>query len=338
MLRCRVLYALALIGAFLFHVFYTGYFSLYVLILALLFPFFSLAVSLPGILGCWAGVRAGHDAVRRGERAEFSIRIHSRFHMSVARVTLEAEVVNLLTGERQTVRERLSGASEGGLVRKSLECAHCGVLCFRVKSFRVSDLLGLLVFRRPLPGESRILVLPDRLSADPVGELAGRRQEGVRMLPRPGGGPGEDYDLRPYRPGDPLRSVHWKLSSKLDDLVVRETLEPHHALLLLTFDHFGPPEDLDGVLARLEAVSRDLLDREKAHYIQWVEPDSGLTRQHFVAEETGLLACLERACSTPAPESGPSILDAPLRIEGADGPIRHLHLLPREEGEEVAQP
>ena len=40
-------------------------------------------------------------------------------------------------------------------------------------------------------------------------------------------------------------------------------------------------------------------------------------------------ACLEAACATRAPAAGPSLLDAPLRLAGADGPIRHLHLRPR---------
>lgn len=32
------------------------------------------------------------------------------------------------------------------------------------------------------------------------------------------------YDLRPYRVGDPLKQIHWKLTAKVDELTVREPL------------------------------------------------------------------------------------------------------------------
>lgn len=331
MLRCRALYALALLGAGLFYVFYTAWFSFYVLILVLIFPLFSLAVSLPGMLGWSASLSAEHSRVRRGERAECTLKVASRWRMPVSRAAVRLEMANLLTGERRAVRERFSGGSAGRQAREGMDCPHCGCVRFSVGSVRVYDLLGLFSLRRPLPAAVEVLVLPDLLPPEPVGELTGGRREGAVMRPRPGGGPGEDYDLRPYRPGDPLRSVHWKLSSKLDDLVVRETLEPHRAVLLLTFDRVGPMEELDTVLARLEAVSRGLLDRGRPHYVQWLEPGSSLPRQCRVEDEAGLYGCLGAVCSVPAPSTGPSMLDIPLRVEGEEGGVRRLHLTPEPE-------
>lgn len=328
MLRCRILYALALAAGALFYIFYTGYLSLYLAVLLLALPFLSLAVSLPGMLGCTARTEAERGRLRRGEKAVFSVRLTARGRMPAARVTVKWRLENQLTGERQTGRERLAGHSAGRVLRREEACPHCGCVRFQVTGLWVCDLLGLFSLRRPLPAAAQVLVLPTLLPPEPVRELAGRRQEGVQMRPRPGGGPGEDYDLRPYRPGDPLRSVHWKLSSKLEDLVVRETLEPRHAVILLTLDRFGTPEELDAVLARLEAVSRSLLERELPHYVQWLATP-GQPAEHYVADEAGLLACLEAACATRAPAAGPSLLDAPLRLAGADGPIRHLHLRPR---------
>ena len=146
--------------------------------------------------------------------------------------------------------------------------------------------------------------------------------------PRPGGGPGEDYDLRDYRPGDPLRSVHWKLSSKRDELVVRETLEPRQTTLVLTYDHFGAPAALDQTFARLCALSWALLERGRPHHIQWASPTGGGVEGRLVDSERALLACLELAFSRPAPAEGRSILDTALRLPGRAGPLRHIHVTP----------
>ena len=147
------------------------------------------------------------------------------------------------------------------------------------------------------------------------------------LRPRPGGGPGEDYDLREYRVGDPLRSVHWKLSSKKDELVVRETLEPQQAAIVVTYDHFGPPEDLDRTFAQLWALSRWLLQQDRPHHIQWASPLTGVAEDRAVDSPNALLACLDGAFSTPAPLEGRSILDGALRLPGG-GKVRHLHVTP----------
>ena len=126
----------------------------------------------------------------------------------------------------------------------------------------------------------------------------------------------------------PLRSVHWKLSSKRDELVVRETLEPRQTTLVLTYDHFGAPAALDQTFARLCALSRALLERGRPHHIQWASPTGGGVEGRLVDSERALLACLELAFSRPAPAEGRSILDTALRLPGRAGPLRHIHVTP----------
>ena len=45
----------------------------------------------------------------------------------------------------------------------------------------------------------------------------------------------EIYDIRKYEPGDDVRSIHWKLSQKIDDLVIREAsnLSQYSVLVIL---------------------------------------------------------------------------------------------------------
>ena len=39
---------------------------------------------------------------------------------------------------------------------------------------------------------------------------------------RPGDDPGETFDIREYREGDSIRQIHWKLTGKMDRLIIRE--------------------------------------------------------------------------------------------------------------------
>ena len=55
----------------------------------------------------------------------------------------------------------------------------------------------------------------------------------------------KSHDIRLYRIGDPINSVHWKLSAKLDELVVREPLISDKGVLAVFIDIFGTRDELE---------------------------------------------------------------------------------------------
>ena len=119
-----------------------------------------------------------------------------------------------------------------------MDTAHCGQLTCQLHRVRALDLLGLFAFPVSTPALVHALVLPQPAPTEDLPPLP-QMPAGDSLKWR--GTPSmEDYDLREYRPGDPMRSIHWKLSSKRDELVVRETLEPRRRELVVSFPHFGP--------------------------------------------------------------------------------------------------
>ncbi|MBM6695174.1 DUF58 domain-containing protein, partial [Pseudoflavonifractor capillosus] len=116
----------------------------------------------------------------------------------------------------------------------------------------------------------------------------------------------EDYDLREYRPGDPLRSIHWKLSSKHDSLVVREPVKTGLPQAAVIVDLFGDGDRLDQVLGRLWTVCLNLLGREIPHTIVWMDRDQA-QRQEAVASQAQLLAAMADLLSCPAPTQPPTV-------------------------------
>ena len=319
----RITYA-ALVGlAVLFQIFFRFYLSTFTLVLVLVLPVLSVLLSLPAVLGASLSLSASAPTVVQGETARFRLTLRAGAGLPLIRPRVRLSWTNQLTGEGGRVL--LYPAGEAGL---EVCPAHCGRLVCRVEGAWACDLLGLFPLPLRAPGPASLLSLPRPLELEVNEGLLGGRSEGATLRPRPGGGPGEDYDLRDYRPGDPLRSVHWKLSSKRDELVVKEVLEPQRAALVLTYDHFGPPEELDRAFARLRSLSLWLLARDRPHHVQWAEPRSGAVQDRAVGSEGELLACLELALSQAAPEEGRSILDQPLRLPGAAGPVRHIHITP----------
>lgn len=111
---------------------------------------------------------------------------------------------------------------------------HVGYFEAALSSLVIGDLFGLLRLRlHPANAKCGIAVLPRPFDIDKPSMVIG--DEGRAALARTQ----EDYnapeDTRAYLPGDAMKRIHWKLSSRRRELVVRrfETPAPPDTLILL---------------------------------------------------------------------------------------------------------
>ncbi len=330
MIRRRINYILVLACALLFQITNDNYMAHLLLAMAILLPILSLLLSLPGMLCCRLLLTAFPSTQRRGEEAVWQLSPNNRVGLPLARLVIRLEVTSLMTGERERRKLSLFGVSQRRPIEFSADTGHCGLLECRITKARVWDYLGLVSLPVKIPSSVQLLVEPVPIAPGSFHipecqgnyldtEYAGRR------------GNGEDYDLREYRPGDPLRRIHWKLSSKWDKLIVREPSKNAIPLSLLTFDHFGSIVEMDHVLDRLAGFSRAMLALQRPHAILWLDPSDGEPCRCVIEDERDLLDCLSVILSQPCPVSGPSILDKPELFAAKFGPVFHIHVTAGEE-------
>lgn len=302
----RVLYGLILVSALLFQITNDNYLAPILLVLILCLPILSLLISLPAILGFSLTISAAPACAARKQTAVWRIFPKPRTALPLPRLTARLLETNLLTGETRRDRLVLSGVSRGLSVTRPANASHCGLLELQVKKLRAYDYLGLfsIPLRRPEPAQLLIEPVPSDPGPLNIPEGWGvRPTHGTRFAQKPHS---EDYDLREYRPGAPMRSIHWKLSSKWDDLIVREPAESVTPLLLLTFDFYGSPERLDAVLDKLVGYCRALLAVQRGHAVQWLDPNGDSVRC-LIGDEKELQICLLTILSTPAPALAPQV-------------------------------
>lgn len=307
--------------------FYNGYLVHLAFLVVLLLPWLSLILSLAPMILLRCELLPPAAEVLRGGEAHWTVELSNPTGLPLSRIWVTCRVTDLnepeTRGERQ--RFRCSGVSRDDMISLSVDTGHCGTLSCRVEGLWVWDALGLFAIPRPCPAPVEVQVSPRLTDGDVLRSWGGRLNETQGTRPARSG-MGQDYDLRSYRPGDPMRMVHWKLSSKQDDLVVREPLEAPWPTAVLTFDHFGPRDGLDLRLELLRTASQTLLDQGRTHYIQWRHPESGQLRSFAVSDRESCRACLSAALRDPMPVEGQSILDLPPRLAGLPGPLFQIHL------------
>lgn len=246
MIQRRIFYALIIVGSMIFYGAYQKWFSWIVLLTVLLLPAFSLLLSL------WPMFRTRlkfltKDRIPQGLKTE--IRMEPCGSILCPPVKYRIKVTKPNTGESWLLD---SGAG--------LPTNHCGALVVQPYRAKVYDFLGL--FRIPIRDTSpriiRIMPQPAEMPLPP----ALTRYLSRAWRPKYGSGYAENHEIRPYRPGDNLNLVHWKLSAKVDDLLLREPMEPDQGIMRLTMDLSGTPDELDRKFGRLLFLGSWLLNRQ----------------------------------------------------------------------------
>ena len=320
----RLIYGVVLTGVLLFQITNENYLGCFLLALCVSLPLISLALSLPGMLKCRPELFAQPAALDRGETGGWSLAVSTQAELPLARLSLRLRRENLLTGRRENSKLVLTGVAQWLPKTLAAPTEHCGLLELQADKVRVYDYLGLFALRlkppfparivcRPVPAQCRPVEAPDGKGPRPSAKNVSRR------------GPGEDYELREYRPGDPLRWVHWKLSSKWDELIVRERADTVTPLPLLTLDRFGSPEELDKLLDKLTGMSRALLAVQRPHAVLWLD-QAGEPQLYPVSDEREYSVCLLALLSQPAPLTGPSPDRLPELLRGLDVPVFRVHI------------
>lgn len=263
----RIGYLLALCAAAVFYCFYDQWFSGYLLALLLALPWLSLACSLPGMVTTRLEAQLPGRILRSAE-GNLTLRCGCRF--PAPGCTLRLILADPVTGARTVRRVRLTRT---GQFTAPVPTAHCGVCLCRAERIRVYDCLGLFALGKKPQDLGKTEIWPIPTAPEPRPRLHLVRPD--CYVPKPGGGFAEQQELRGYRPGDSLRSMHWKLTAKLDAPVVREPMERQRDPVVLTLDLPRDPGGRDEVLDRLAWLCRMLLERELSFEIRYLDGRSG---------------------------------------------------------------
>lgn len=256
------MYLALLAGAYVFKLAYIGWFGPYLMGALCVLPPLLLLLSLPSMLSLRAEISAP-DRVSQGSDSELCVLFKTRALLPLSRVNIRVQLENRYDGEVNKTKYSYAGVlSSTG--RIPLPTALCGMICISVTRLEYRDLLGLFVIRRRCTAKAVCTVLPDPAAPDKCPDIDACLDSAVQLKPKYGGGYAEEHELREYRPGDTVNAIHWKLSAKSDQVIVREALEQvnNHVFLVLSL-----PGENDRGLACLYWLSLQLCQREIPHVI-----------------------------------------------------------------------
>lgn len=147
-----------------------------------------------------------------------------------------------------------------------VETAFCGMLSMEAKALYVSDYLHFITKEITIPQKVQVPVLPATTDvALPSTAPVADGMEEFMESDNKGNLSSDIKEIREYRPGDRLQRIHWKLSAKLDDLLVKEMA--HTTILSLVVLPECNRERIQDTAIVLRSVMEQLWKREERYEV-----------------------------------------------------------------------
>ena len=143
----------------------------------------------------------------------------------------------------------------------------CGLYEAEIVTLKVYDLLHFFSFSREVNLHTQTMVFPkERLETSYHPSFYAEGFDEYETPMKTGNVSSNVTDLREYRPGDRLQKIHWKLSAKIDKLMVKENeAAASHQFYVLLELYKTPkhPEYIDQAVTYAYGVSKELLEHRE---------------------------------------------------------------------------
>lgn len=255
------------------------------------------------IYGSFAGKNLGcqitvPDRAEKNREYDAEICISNSNWLPVLNGYITVVSENLLTGESHQTEIPFSvtghGKSRQHIVIKS---SYCGKLKFFTETALIMDPLAIRCVKRALYSESSMYVMPAtaEINTDDESREALDMESFRYSQTRKGSDVSETYAIREYQPGDSIKRIHWKLTYKTGDVMVKEASYPiYNSMLILIETSFTEnefrPDWMSAMTEAAISVAAALTSRNISYEIGIFDHGEQKYRQKRIESEDDLWA------------------------------------------------
>lgn len=245
------------------------------------------------------------------EEAAFLLSFSNNGKVPVFGLACEIVAKNLLTGECVRTRELLSlGPGQKKRVEISTPVKHCGCIETQVADTCVTDPFAIFKREIRLNGAGCQYIFPQYGELE-IGEetLNAYDMESYKFSGRrKGSDPSETFSLKPYAPGDSVKAIHWKLSAKTDEIIIKESSLPVENKLIVVVDKCTActPDRADEIASYTASVCYSLLKKGIAHSLGWYDAAEKTFAVREIRSEENFQTALREFLRTPFTEDSRS--------------------------------
>ena len=228
----------------------------------------------------------------------------------VALTELELSCENLRTGETDSTTIQLTpGPKSRKEIDFEVQSGHAGRYRVSVSNAVIMDPLMLWSKEVACEGIKYITVMPELFDVQMSYASDAALLENDRSADsRRGEDPGDVRGIRDYVAGDPVRNIHWKLSEKVDKLLIKELGTPISDQFLVILGNSGDkssdPEALEAIASVFASLIETLRLDNASLTIAWSDALTGQAVIKKINDEEDLKMAADEYLAAPASARG----------------------------------
>jgi len=179
----------------------------------------------------------------RGENVEINFNLINKSWLPISNCEIQFTIKNRQTNKiEKGIVKTFAGGRQDKTILKKLQFEEPGLLEIEVNYLKID---GFIPFKLMVKAEQAITIWPKIYPIDSMMDLGGQstveiESDQTRLVQSLSD---ESFGIRAYKMGDSLRQIHWKLSAKLDELVVLEQHEQANHKIYLSVEKTDRLED-----------------------------------------------------------------------------------------------
>lgn len=246
------------------------------------------------------------------QKIEARVRICNHSKRRNVHFKAKLQLSNLFTGEKEKCTLRDSVGREGQTICPFyFHASDCGNMTIEVKELILYDTLGIFTLKKKVGVKQKIGILPE-CHVIPL-EVTRRTREFIADAEEysdreRGDDSSEIYQIREYREKDSIHDIHWKLSAKADELLVKEHGKPLGPVILMWIDmeekvvrrkkRQGKMRTAALALEAVASLSLSLLEERCVHLVAWYEVENQRIVKKRISKEEHVYELLHRLLLT----------------------------------------
>ena len=275
---------LNIIFVFIFH----SYLNYILLVCLLLFPIYSIFGVFRARAGLSVKVETPVEPMVKGEefQVRFTVGNSSFFPLVNLNLALGFENCFYKKAGEHVLNTPLRAKRNTGIIYP-IVMEYCGRFKVTVKEAVLTDVLGVVELKLPINETAECLVLPN--GAERNREAGQIYQKGVTEAYE-SKEKGYDFSdisgIREYIPGDKLQNIHWKLSVKKDELMVKERVSVSAMQLNILVDLANDEEvSTEGVLELADSITKGFVLQNLPFTVNYYSTNLGKLNSMYIGNE-----------------------------------------------------
>lgn len=302
MLRNKIRYILILIMMGFLAILYNEYFMGILFLTIVIFPLLLFAILFYVHRRLSYEMTSVAHVLNKGEAIPISIQLHNPTIFPIDNLCITISYYNTFSNivKKQDFFVSIDNRTTT-TVTCNLKSFHTGNLVISLSKIKVFDYLKIFSLCKKDLNSVQVAILPYyyELTEDFLENCSKMQIESDSYSTvKSGDDPSEVFAIRQYREGDRLQRIHWKLSLKQDQLMIKEFSEPLNCSLVVFVDIENPQgEDMlkivDAILECALSLSFTFMLKGYIHYLAWYDKVHGECKRVRIVNEKDLFEAVD---------------------------------------------